>query len=215
LLIDPDKRSVTGIRTINSICVNCGSNPGAKPVFMASAAGLGEGLAARSTTLVYGGARGGLMGAVADSALSGGGKVIGVIPQKIADRVGHPHLTELHVVPSMHERKQMMFNLADAFIVLPGGFGTLEEMFELLTWSQLGMHTKPVALLNIDGYFDPLLKFLESAVANRFVSEPHGDLLLVEQEVEPLLEKIQDHQVILTDKWLDTDLSPNPDSKPT
>jgi uncharacterized protein (TIGR00730 family) len=151
------------------ICLNCGSSPGFDPVYTAMAQRLGKVLVARNYELVYGGADVGLMGRVADTVLKGGGVVIGVIPRSFAHKVSHQGLTELHLVDSMHERKTMMFDLSDAFIALPGGFGTLEEMAEILTWGQLGLHTKPCGLINVDGYFDPLLSFLDKAVSKGFM----------------------------------------------
>ena len=156
------------------ICVFCGSNAGNRPVYAAAARELGTALAGRGLGLVFGGRNGGLMAAVADAALAGGGTVIGVIPQALAAlEVAHGGLTELRVVGSMHERKALMADLADAFIALPGGFGTLDETFEALTWAMLGIQRKPVGLLNVDGYYDGLLAFLDHAVREGFVG--HDD----------------------------------------
>ena len=158
----------------------------------------------RGITLVYGGGHVGLMGAAADAALAAGGNVVGVIPADIADReVEHHGLTELHVVGSMHERKMKMFSLSDAMIALPGGLGTLEELFEVWTWNQLGFHSKPVGLLNVAGYYDHLLEFLDHMVAQRFVHPAHRDLLQVGSDVTGLLERLLAYQPVVVDKWLD------------
>ncbi len=152
------------------ICVFCGSSDGARPVYSEQAARLGSLLAARRFGLVYGGASVGLMGALADAALAGGAAVIGVLPAALKDReIAHPGLTELHYVDTMHQRKALMADRADAFVALPGGFGTLDEFFEILTWRHLGIHAKPCVLVNIEGYFDGLLRFLDRAVAEEFV----------------------------------------------
>ena len=188
---------------IKNVCVNCGSNSGANPAFLAAAHDLGECLASREITLVYGGSNVGIMGAVANATLERCGKVVGVIPVNLFQKVGHQKLTKQYVVSSMHERKQMMFDLSDAYIILPGGYGTLEEMFEILTWAQLGMHRKPVGILNVAGYFDALLAFLDLAVHNRFVSEPHRNMLLVECTPELLLDRLERYEPVISDKWLD------------
>ena len=188
---------------IKRICVNCGSCPGSKPAYISSARYLGECLADRKIGLVYGGADVGLMGAVANGALDHGGEVIGVIPDSFACKVGHRGLTEQHIVPSMHDRKQKMFDLSDAFVILPGGYGTFEEMFELLTWAQLGMHTKPIGLFNAAGYYDALLAFLDSSVESRFVSQQHRDMLIVSDTAAQLLDQLNEYQPVSTEKWLD------------
>jgi uncharacterized protein (TIGR00730 family) len=184
------------------ICVNCGSSPGFEPRYLEMAARLGRALADRQYELVYGGADVGLMGQVADSVLKSGGIVRGIIPKAFAHRVSHRGLTELHVVGSMHERKTMMFDLADAFIALPGGFGTLEEIFELLTWAQLGLSKKPCGIINVNQYFDSLLTFLDGAVADGFVKQAHRQMLLVAASPEALLEKINTYEVPSVDKWI-------------
>lgn len=183
------------------ICVYCGSSPGLDPCYMAMAGSLGRALAEGTYELVYGGADVGLMGAVADTALEAGGVVHGVIPEFFAHRVSHRGLTELHVVGSMHERKQMMFELSDAFIALPGGFGTLEEVAELLTWTQLGLHAKPCGLINVAGYFDPLLQFLDNAVSHGFMKRQHREMLLVADEPRELLERMASYRAPVVDKW--------------
>ena len=169
------------------ICVFAGSNSGASPEYLVAAAELGRTLAVRQLGLVYGGARVGLMGALADAALGGGAHVIGVMPEAlVAKEVAHRGLSELRVVSSMHERKAMMADLADGFVALPGGLGTLEEFFEVLTWAQLGLHGKPCGLLDIDGYFDGLLKFLDHSVGEGFVKAEHRRMILTaEASAEP------------------------------
>src|SRR5829696_1554658 len=170
------------------LCVFCGSSPGADPAYAAATAELGEALARAGIGLVYGGASVGLMGIVADAAAAAGGEVVGVIPQALVDReIAHPGLTELHVVGSMHERKAMMADLADGFIALPGGMGTLEELFEVYTWAQLGLHSKPLGVLDVRGYFAQLAAFLDHAVAERFVTAEHRGLLVVEERAAALL----------------------------
>jgi uncharacterized protein (TIGR00730 family) len=163
-----------------SVCVFCGSSPGAHPDYEAAARALGAGLADAGAQVVYGGASVGLMGALADAALAAGGEVVGVIPQSLVDReVAHPGLTALHVVGTLHERKARMAELSDAFVALPGGAGTLEELFEIYTWGQLGLHAKPLALVNVRGYFDGLLAFLDHAMAEGFLPAEHRARLTV------------------------------------
>jgi len=190
---------------IKRVCVNCGSSPGSDPAFISAARQLGDCLAGRDITVVYGGADIGLMGAVANAALARGGQVIGVIPENLADKVGHKKLSEQHVVPSMHKRKQMMFDLSDAFVVLPGGYGTIEEMFEILTWAQLGMHTKPIGLLNVAGYFDLLLGFLDNSVEKRFVTPKHRSTVVVDDSPGALLDAMKQYKPVVLDKWIDRD----------
>ncbi len=178
---------------MESICVYTGASPGVRPSYAEAARKLATELAVRGITMVYGGGHVGLMGVAADAALQAGGRVIGVIPQDIADRENqHLGLTELYVVDHMHERKMTMTRLSAGMIALPGGLGTMEELFEVWTWNQLGFHRKPVGLLNIDGYYDGLLAFLDNMVAEGFVREQHRDLLLVETEPAPLLERMRD-----------------------
>jgi len=176
---------------MQSICVFCGSNPGFNPSHLSLARRLGTLLAQRRLRLIYGGGRVGLMGAVADAALSGGGEVIGVIPQLLLDReVGHTGLTQLHVVSTMAQRKAMMGDLSDAFLTLPGGIGTLDEFFEAWTWTQLGLQHKPSGLLNQDGYYDPLLEFLDRSVAAGFVHPASRAAVLIDTDLERLLEQL-------------------------
>jgi uncharacterized protein (TIGR00730 family) len=171
--------------------VFCGSSPGVRPGYLAAARELGEVLAARRIGLVYGGASVGLMGELADAVLAGGGEAIGVIPGRLVDReLAHGGLTELHVVATMHERKALMAELSDAFVALPGGAGTLDEFFEALTWRQLGLHSKPLALLDVEGFFEPLLKLADHLVAEGFVLVEFRALLLVERDPATLLERL-------------------------
>lgn len=189
---------------MRSICVFCGSNLGASPTYAEAAAHLGRTLAGRGLSVVYGGGHVGLMGVVADAALAAGGRVIGVIPEALeAKELAHGGLTELRVVSSMHERKALMSELADAFIALPGGIGTLEEWFEVWTWSQLGIQRKPCGLLNVAGYYDHLLAFLDHVTAERFLSADHRAMVLVDDEAGRLLDRIASYRHPHNDKWLD------------
>ncbi len=174
-----------------SIAVYCGSRFGDRPAYADAARRLGRLIAERGARVVYGGGRVGLMGAVADAALAAGGAVVGVIPQALMDReVGHAGLTELHVVQTMHERKQLMAERADAFIALPGGIGTLEEIYEVWSWQQLGYHDKPVALLNVEGYYDALLQFMHVSHERGFVSAPQYRALLIDDDAARLLARL-------------------------
>lgn len=176
-----------------ALAVYCGSRFGDAPAFANVARDLGRLLGQAGATLVYGGGRVGLMGAVADATLAAGGRVVGVIPQALMDReVGHRGLTELHVVQTMHERKQLMAERADAFVALPGGIGTLEELYEVWSWQQLGYHDKPVALLNVEGYYDALLEFHRAMHARGFVSDAQFNALLVESDPARLLERLRE-----------------------
>lgn len=186
------------------ICVFTGSSPGALDEYAASARALARVLVSGRHTLVYGGAKVGLMGVLADAVLAGGGEVIGVIPAHLeAKEVAHRGLTELRVVSSMHERKAVMAELSDGVIALPGGLGTLEELFEMLTWAQLGLHRKPCGVLNVAGYFDRLLEFLDHAVDQRFISELHRGLLLSDDDPTALVDRMMTYTVPNTGKWLD------------
>jgi uncharacterized protein (TIGR00730 family) len=189
---------------LNSVCLFCGSSPGALPVYGEAAVLLGRTLAGRGLTLVYGGGRVGLMGIAADAALAAGGKVIGVIPEALATReLAHPGVTELRVVGSMHERKALMSELADGFLALPGGIGTLEEWFEVWTWSQLGFQPKPCGLLNIAGYYDHLLAFLDHMTGERFLTQVHRSMAIVDDDPERLLHRLASHQPPHSRKWID------------
>lgn len=186
------------------ICIYCGSSPGKLPIYREAAEQLALELVSRNIGLVYGGASIGIMGVVADAVLAHGGKVIGVIPKVLVDKeVSHQHLTELKVVSSMHERKALMAELADGFIALPGGLGTLEELFEILTWAQLGLHQKPCALLNVNGYYDALIGFLDQAVVEQFVSPKHRGLLLVEQHPVSVIDRLLDYQSPALERWIE------------
>ncbi len=173
------------------VCVFCGSNNGDRPGYRETAVAVARALVARDVGVVYGGGRIGLMGTVADAALDAGGEVIGIIPEALAAReVAHRGLTQLHVVGSMHERKALMAAHADAFLALPGGFGTLEEVFEVVTWRQLGYHNKPCAILNVDGYYDPLLAFCDSAVEHGFVKRSDRAGLIAGRDVDALIDAL-------------------------
>jgi uncharacterized protein (TIGR00730 family) len=187
-----------------SICVFCGSSVGVKPAYAYAAKRLGESLGRGGRQLVFGGGRVGLMGVLADAALQHGGHVTGVIPQHLVDlEVAHTGLSQLRIVGSMHERKQLMADLADAFVVLPGGLGTLEEFFEVWTWGQLGLHAKPYGLLNVASYFDPLLTFLDHTVQEGFVRAEHRRLLAVAEDPDALLAALDAASVPATPKWID------------
>ena len=188
---------------MQDVCVFCGSSEDQDPVYMAAAKALGDAISERSLGLVYGGAQVGLMGQVADAVLAGGQKVVGIIPQSFAHKVSHAGLTQLHVVDSMHTRKAMMFELAGACIALPGGFGTLEELTEVLTWAQLEFHQKPIGLLNINGYYDALLTFFDQAVLAGFIKPKHLQLLIVEDDPIKLLQRLQDYNPPAQSKWTD------------
>jgi uncharacterized protein (TIGR00730 family) len=169
-----------------------------------AARALGQAIATSGRTLVYGGAKVGLMGAMADAALVAGGKVVGVLPQALVDReVAHRGLTELHIVSSMHERKQLMADRADAFVAMPGGLGTLEELFEVWTWAQLGLHRKPIALFGSREFFAPLLQYLDHLVAQRFVRPEHREMVTVEDDASALLERLAQHEPALLPKWIE------------
>jgi uncharacterized protein (TIGR00730 family) len=173
------------------VCVFCGASAGNDPRYAAAAADLGRALAARTIEAVTGGGKVGLMGVVADATLGAGGRVIGVIPRFLEEReVAHRGLSELHVVESLHERKALMHELSDGFIVLPGGFGTLDELMESVTWAQLDLHAKPIGILNVAGYFDELLAFVEGARRAGFIPAPHGEILTVCYDATALVDAL-------------------------
>jgi uncharacterized protein (TIGR00730 family) len=185
------------------ICVFCGSSPGAYPEYRDAARQLGQVLAEQKLSLVYGGSNAGLMGAIADAVLEHGSEAIGVIPLRLAEKgVVHPNLSKLHVVDTMHKRKAFMAELSDAFIALPGGIGTIEEFFEAVTWSQLGFHRKPCGLLNVRGYYNHLITFLDQMVAQYFLKSIHRDTVLVDEAPEVLLQKLLNYEVPQVDKWI-------------
>ena len=189
---------------MRTVCVFCGSSPGADPSFLEGARALGQAIAATNRVLVYGGAKSGLMGAIADSALGTGGKVIGIMPQSLVDKeVAHRGLSELHIVSGMHERKTMMAELADAFIAMPGGLGTLEELFEVWTWAQLGLHQKPIGMFGPRAFFAPLLEYLDQLVVQRFVRPENRQMVCLEEEPHALLERLARHEPVSVPKWLD------------
>jgi uncharacterized protein (TIGR00730 family) len=191
---------------MESICVFAGSSSGTRPAFAGAAEALGGAIAARGCRLVYGGGRVGLMGVLADAALAAGGEVIGVIPEALMRKeVGHEGLTDLRVVQTMHQRKALMSELSDGVIALPGGLGTLEELFEILTWAQLGIHAKPCGMLNAEGYYDDLLRFLGQTVDRGFVRREHRDMILAAAEPEALLDLMADYTPRYTAKWMERD----------
>ena len=190
---------------VRRICVFCGSSPGARPAYREATAELGRLLVSEGIGVVYGGGRVGLMGALADTVLAEGGEITGVIPRSLVNReIGHCDVVEMHIVGSMHERKAMMADLSDAFVALPGGIGTLEELFEVYTWTQLGLHEKPCALLNVEGYFDGVAGFLDHAVRERFLREETRELLLVDDDAPRLLERLRAFEPrTVVPKWID------------
>lgn len=189
---------------MKNLCVYCGSNPGNRPDYIEQARALARELIKRDIGLVYGGSVVGIMGEVANEVLSGGGRVIGVIPELLLKKEhAHRGLTELHLVQTMHERKAMMIDKADGFIALPGGAGTLEEFFEVWTWAQLNMHEKPCGLLNVAGYYDAMLRFLDHAVAESFIRPQHRDMLVVEQDPVALLDRYAAYRAPVVSKWFE------------
>ena len=182
----------------------CGSSPGRQPAFVEAAAALGRTIARRGMTLVYGGAQVGLMGVVADAVMDEGGAVHGVIPRVLETKeIAHPGLTHLDVVDTMHERKAAMADRADGFVMLPGGLGTLDEFFEAVTWTQLGVHDKPCGVLDVGGYFDPLEALLDNATAQGFVRSEHRGLVIVDPDPDTLLDRMAGWEPVVVDKWID------------
>ena len=189
---------------MRSICVYCGSTPGSNPLYADRAVALGTRLAQQGTALVYGGGNVGLMGVVADAALAAGGEGIGVIPEQLVGwEVAHTGVTRLEVVANMHERKARMFDLSDAFVALPGGFGTLDEMFEMLTWRQLGIGDKPCAFLDVAGFFEPLVAMMDRMVAERFLHADQRRDLWHGEDIGEMLSWMTSYQPARADKWLD------------
>lgn len=190
--------------SIQSVCVYCGSNSGSRAAYTDAAKQFGAVLAQRKIRLVYGGGRVGLMGTIADAVLAAGGEVIGVIPESLVSKeVAHQGLKDLRVVPSMHVRKALMADLSDAFVAMPGGFGTLEEFAEILTWAQLGLHRKPHGLLNVEGFYDPLLAFFDHAVAETFIRPAHRELVIADADPSRLLDSLAAAHPPNLDKWID------------
>lgn len=185
------------------LCVFCGSRTGKPAIYAAAATALGSLLAERNIELVYGGGKVGLMGVIADAVLAAGGTVVGVIPEALMEKeLGHGGVTELHVVQTMHERKALMSELSDGFIALPGGYGTLEELFEVITWAQLGIQYKPCGLLNVGGYYNSLLALLDHATDRGFIREMHRGLVAVDDDPVGLLEKLGQYEPPTEVKWL-------------
>jgi uncharacterized protein (TIGR00730 family) len=190
-------------RQIRHLCVFCGSSTGARPVYSEAAAQLGRVLANSNVALVFGGGCVGLMGILADSVLAAGGQAIGVMPRALVEKeIAHASLTKLHVVESMHQRKAMMADLADAFLLLPGGFGSWEEFCEIVTWLQLGIHRKPCAILNIAGYYDGLLSLAEHALAEGFLRPAHHDMVIVEENPQAVLSRLASVAIPSEVKWV-------------
>ena len=186
------------------MCVFCGSSAGARTSYAEAARSLARHLAANQIAIVYGGGNAGLMGTLADAALEAGGEVIGVIPRSLVEKErAHPHLSDLRIVGSMHERKALMAELSDAFIALPGGFGTFEEFCEVLTWTQLGLHRKPCGILNVEAYFEPLLQLFDHAVRERFLKPEHRRIVLSDTCPESLVSRLLTYRTPLVDKWID------------
>jgi uncharacterized protein (TIGR00730 family) len=190
---------------VRRLCVFCGSSPGARAAYGDAAEELGRLLVERGVGLVYGGGAVGLMGRLADSVLAEGGEAIGVLPRALVEKeIGHSGLSDLRVVGSMHERKAVMADLADGFVALPGGLGTVEELFEVYTWAQLGLHRKPCALLDVEGYYDGIASFLAHAVEERFLREDHRAMLIVERDPRVLLDRLSEFEPeAVVPKWID------------
>lgn len=189
---------------MKSVCVYCGSNIGRQEAYSNAARILAKSLVDRDIKLIYGGASVGIMGLIADTVLQLGGQAVGVIPDALVQKeVAHKNLTELHVTQSMHERKTLMAELSDGFIAMPGGIGTLEEIFEIWTWAQLGFHKKPCGLLNIEGYFDSLTTFLNHAVEEQFIKTPHRSMLLIDADPEKLLDRFASYEPPTIPKWVE------------
>lgn len=190
-------------KLMKSITVFCGSSFGSDEIYKEQATLLGQTLAKQNIQLIYGGANVGLMGAVADGVLLEGGKAIGVLPHFLQSKeIAHQNLTELILVETMHERKTKMNDLCDGVIVLPGGYGTLEEFFEMITWAQLGLHKKPIAILNIDGFYDDLIKLVQTMVDKGFLKQINQEMLLVSDSIDELLEKMRNYQAPTVGKWI-------------
>lgn len=193
-------------RNMRKVCVFCGANNGIRSIYSEAAKAMGKALVRRGIGLVYGGGSVGLMGVISDTVKKEGGEVIGVIPEAlVAKEVAHQGLEDLRIVSSMHERKALMAELSDAFIALPGGYGTLEEYCEVLTWAQLGFHQKPCGILNVEGFYDPLLHLFDRSVTEGFVRPVYRSLVLVEKEPDRLLDMLDSYQPPMLDKWIERD----------
>ena len=189
---------------LRTVCVFCAANPGVDPIYVRQAAAMGALMARSGRRLVYGGGRTGLMGALADAALAAGGEVIGVMPRHLVDReVAHTGLSELRIVESMHQRKALLAELSDGFIAMPGGLGTLEELFEIWTWGQLGLHQKPYGLFDVAGFYGNLLAFLDHAVTTGFIRREYRELLVVETDPETLLARMESARPPALPRWMD------------
>ena len=194
---------MSAVRSFKRLCIFCGSSHGSNPIYAEAAKNVGSELARRGIGLVYGGGNVGLMGVVADAVLAAGGNVIGVIPEALmAKEVGHRGLPDLRIVKTMHERKALMAELADGFVALPGGIGTFEEFFEIVTWAQLGLHAKPCGLFNVNGFYNPLLHLLDHAIEEGFIKPNQRDLIVVESDFRTLLERLARHRVPPEPKWI-------------
>ena len=188
---------------VKKVCVFCGSSEGVRPAYKTAAVSLAQYLVAREISVVYGGGNVGLMGVLADAVLAAHGEIIGVIPEALlAKEVAHHHLTDLHVVSSMHERKAMMADLADGFIALPGGYGTLDELCEILTWIQLGLQRKPCGLLNVEGYYNDLLLLFDHAVVEGFLKSAHRQIIISDHNPAALVDRLVEQRVPHVDKWI-------------
>jgi uncharacterized protein (TIGR00730 family) len=203
MTVHPSLETANPLRVIKKLCVFCGSSTGNRPVYREAAARLGNYLATSGIALVYGGGRVGLMGVLADSVLAAGGEAIGVMPRALAEKeIAHATLTRLHIVESMHERKALMADLADAFVLLPGGFGSWEEFCEVLTWLQLGIHRKPCGILNIEGYYDALIALTANSVAEGFIAPAHKEMVVVQDAVEQLISELIVAPLPAESKWV-------------
>ncbi len=190
-------------RNIRALCVFCGSRVGSDPRYADAARALGKCLTQRGVTLVYGGGQVGLMGVLADAMLESKGRVVGVIPKPLATReLLHPGASEMHVVPGMHARKAKMVELSDAFVALPGGYGTFEELLEVITWAQLGIHAKPVGVLNVGGFFDSLVALVDRAVAHDFIKPSNRELIVVHEDPDGLVQRLIEHTMPVTRQWI-------------
>jgi len=191
---------------MKTLLVYCGSNPGTNPIYKVTAEALGMAIVAREMGLIYGGGSLGLMGTIADTVMKNGGKVIGIIPSFLDKlEVGHPNLTEIHVVSSMHERKTKMEEMCDAIITLPGGYGRMDELFEILSWSQLGLHKKPLGLLSVNGFYEPLIAQLDLMVEEGFLKQANRKILQMSDSIDALFQLMQEFKPQDTHKWLERD----------